>query len=457
MTELLEKRKISECVRLEVAHTTSEPTLSFLQHVFKITEDDTYRIRGPIDLSAMFELANISGFSSIRDQPWPPQIAPVFATGQNIFDVIAAADRVLFHPYQSYDPVIELVRAAADDPNVIAIKQTLYRSSRNSEIISALADAASSGKSVTAIVELKARFDEARNIQGARRLEQAGVDVIYGVQGLKTHAKICIVVRREEDRGIQRYMHFGTGNYNETTATLYSDISYFTNNAQLGNDAVHFFNAITGLSVPQDLRLIAVAPINLRDKLLELIEIETQNARQGGTGTINAKLNSLADQKIIDALYEASAAGVEIQLNVRGICCLRPGVPGLSERIRVTSIVDRMLEHARIFHFGHGGDDQIYIASADWMPRNLDRRVELLVPILDKDCRNLILHNLMTYYMDNLKAKILTSDARYVPASPENDEPFRAQEQLYREACDMYAAFSNPKATVFKACRGESA
>ena len=457
MTQLLEERKISELVRLEVSDSISAETLAFLTSRLSIDEEDVYHIAGPIDYSAYFHLAGIKGFAELRDTSWPSQNSPAFSRGKNIFDVIAGGDRILTHPYQSYDPVVEFIREAAKDEQVIAIKQTLYRSSKNSEIISALADAAGNGKSVTVIVELKARFDEARNIEGARKLEQAGVDVIYGVQGLKTHAKVCIVVRREKSRGIQRYIHFGTGNYNESTAALYSDISYFTNHNQLGADAVHLFNAVSGLSVPQEMEYLAAAPIDLRDTLLDLIEIETQNAINGAPAMINAKLNSLVDRKIIDALYDASTAGVKIQLNIRGICCLKPGVKGISENIRVISIVDRFLEHARILHFCHGGDDLVYIASADWMPRNLDRRIELLVPILDKECKSRVHRNLLTYFADNVKAKHLQTDGTYVSVEPGKAARLRAQEHLYREACDTYSAFSDPKATVFKARRGESA
>ena len=458
MTEVLIKRKVSEIVRLEVSSSISDSMLEFLQLETNTAHDRIFKVDGPLDLSSLFELSSISGFRHLKDKPWPPQPSPDFSTGANIFETISAADRVLFHPYQKFEPVLDLLRAAATDPDVIAIKQTLYRTSRDSEVIKALLTAAANGKQVTAIVELKARFDEERNIQGARLLEQAGVDVIYGVEGLKTHAKVCCVVRREP-RGIQRYVHFGTGNYNESTANLYSDVSYFTNNEQLGLDAVLFFNAITGLSVPQPLKKLAAAPIDLKDTLLELINTEMESAKKGGTGEITAKLNSLAEQSVIDALYKASKAGVKIRLNVRGICCLKPGVKGLSENIEVVSIVDRLLEHARIFHFGRGGDDLVFISSADWMRRNLDRRAELLVPILDQNCKRQLLKVLKSYFKDNVRAIQLAEDGTYKPVTrkKKKQKEFRAQENLYQEACDMYAAFANPKATVFKAIRGESA
>ncbi len=457
MTEMLDQRKVSRIIRLEIASTASAPMLQFLQAATGAADDDVFLIPGPIDLAAFFELSLIQGFPQLKDKPWPAQPSPDFADAHSIFETIATSDRLLIHPYQSFDPVIDFVREAAADPAVIAIKQTLYRTSAESEIIEALVEAAGNGKQVTVIVELKARFDEARNIEGAKQLEQAGVDVIYGVQGLKTHAKVCLVVRKEP-RGIQRYVHFGTGNYNESTARLYGDISYFTNHEQLSSDANLFFNAITGLSVPQPLKLLAAAPIDLKETLLELIQAEIEHAKQGGACQINAKINSLVDREIIDALYEASQEGVRIRMNVRGICCLKPGKKGLSENIEVISIVDRFLEHARIIHFSHGGEDIVFISSADWMGRNLHRRAELLVPIADDDCRNRLLSVLAAYFKDNVRAKRLDSSGAYSPVEQTMPaDRFRVQEHLYQEAHDLFAAYSNPKATVFRAIRGESA
>ena len=456
MTQLLDERKISTVVRLEVDSDASQEILNFLMEVTQTNEDMVFNVDQVIDLSSLFELAGVQGFVNLKDQPWPSQPSPDFSDSASLLDAIATEDRVLLHPYQDFEPVVKFVREAAADPDVIAIKQTLYRTSKDSKIIEALIEAASNGKQVTVIVELKARFDEERNIKGAKLLEQAGVDVIYGVQGLKTHAKICIVVRRES-RGIQRYVHFGTGNYNESTARLYSDISYFTNNEKLGYEAVNFFNAITGLSVPQPLRLLAAAPVNLKDTLLDYIQAEVGNARKGGACEINAKLNSLVDKQIIDALYDASQHGVKINLNIRGICCLRPGVKGLSENIRVISIVDRFLEHARIIHFHHGGDDLVFISSADWMGRNLNRRAELMVPIEHNLCKQKLLSNLKLYFEDNVRATELAGDGSYLPVDSKKPDPFRVQEFLYEQACDQYTAFSNPKATLFKAHRGESA
>ncbi len=455
MTEMLEARRTSDCVRLEISASASEPIRSFLQDCVGASAAEVYPIEGPLALSDYFELSSIPGFKELKDEPWPPQPSSDFGPDKNIFDTIAAEDRLLYHPYQSYDPVIEFIKTAAEDPGVIAIKQTLYRTSRDSEIVEALKTAAGNGKNVTAIVELKARFDEARNIYWARHLELAGVDVIYGVQGLKTHAKICIVVRREPG-GIRRYMHFGTGNYNESTARLYSDASLFTCDEQIGNDAVHFFNAITGLSVPQTLDKLAAAPINLRESLLELIQIETENASRDIGGQITVKVNSLVDKQLIDALYAASQAGVKIRLNVRGICCLVPGKKNLSENIKVISVVDRFLEHARIFHFEQGGDDRVFISSADWMGRNLNRRVELMTPVQDEGCKRRLMRILKSYFDDNVSATELQSDGAYVPVLARKKKgSFRSQEHLFQEACQIHAAHTNPKTTVFQPHRAE--
>jgi len=342
-----------------------------------------------------------------------------------------------------------LIEEAAEDPDVLAIKQTLYRTSRNSPIVAALARAAQRGKYVTAIVELKARFDEARNIEGARVLEQADAQVIYGVKGLKTHAKICLIVRREP-HGIQRYMHFGTGNYNEVTARIYSDVSLMTCNEELGADVTSFFNAITGYSQPRRYRKIEAAPTGLRDKLLEMIEAETKRKQQGQKAHIVIKLNSLVDPQIIDALYVASQAGVTVKLNIRGICCLRPGVAGLSENIEAVSIIDRLLEHARIFYFYHGGDERVYISSADWMPRNLDRRIELLVPVEDTAARRRLINILDTYFRDTKKARRLLPDGGYEMIVPDGQPSVSSQETLYRAACNAVRRTKQSQLTMFE-------
>lgn len=457
MQRMLEERANLGCVRLEFSDTTSQEMRSFLQETIEAPDTTIYTTDGPLDYSAFFDLAMLPGFKTLKDTPWPPQPSPDFPPGQDPFEIVAEKDRMLYHPYQSYDPVVKFIRAAAEDADVIAVKQTLYRTSCDSEIAKALIKAAENGKHVTVVVELKARFDEARNIQWARQMELAGVDVIYGVKGLKTHAKLCIVVRREPG-GVRRYVHVATGNYNESTANLYSDVSYFTCDEKIGLDAVHLFNAITGLSVPQPFDRISAAPINLRETLLDLIRVESNNAKAGNAAEITAKLNSLVDKEIIDALYEASQNGVTIRLNVRGICCLRPGVPGLSENIVVVSVIDRLLEHARIINFRHDGDNRLFISSADWMGRNLNSRVELMVPVEAKDCKSRLIHILETYFQDNVKARLLRPDGGYEHLKrAKGQPPFRSQEQLYEEACEMFAAYANPRTTVFKPHRGESA
>ncbi|MBW3597956.1 MAG: polyphosphate kinase 1, partial [Planctomycetes bacterium] len=366
----------------------------------------------------------------------------------SMFETLAQKDVLLHHPYESFDPVIRLIEQAADDPDVLAIKQTLYRTSRNSPIVEALARAAERGKYVTALVELKARFDEARNIEWADRLEQAGVQVLYGVKGLKTHAKVCIIVRREP-QGVQRYVHFGTGNYNESTARIYSDVSFMTCNDALGADAATFFNAITGYSQPRRMLKLEMAPLGLRDRLVELIQSETERKRRGQKAAITAKVNSLVDPAIIEALYHASQAGVKVRLNVRGICCLRPGAPGLSEHIDVISIVDRFLEHARIVHFHHGGDDLTFISSADWMPRNLDRRVELLVPVEDPPLKTRLIAILETYFKDTVKARRLLPDGAYQPVKTRRKK-LRSQESFYRQAKDALKKAAQSRRTTFE-------
>jgi polyphosphate kinase len=450
MTAILNARKRSDCVRLEVANGASRVALGFLQEVLELSERDVFEAPGPVDLSSFAQLAELAGFESLRYEPWPPQRAPEIEPGRSMFELLARRDVVLYHPYQSFEPVLKLIEEAANDPDVLAIKQILYRTSRNSPIVAALARAAQRGKYVTAIVELKARFDEARNIEWARNLEQAGVQVIYGVKGLKTHAKLCVIMRREP-HGIQRYMHFGTGNYNESTARIYSDVSLLTSNEELGADAVSFFNAITGYSQPPRYRKIEAAPIGLRGKLLEMIEIETKHKEQGGSAEITAKLNSLVDAEIIEALYRASQAGVKIRLNVRGICCLRPGVKGISENIEVVSIVDRFLEHARVFHFHHGADDRVFLSSADWMPRNLDRRIELLVPVEDPDYRHRLIDILQAYFDDNVKAHRLMPDGSYKRAKPTGrKKPYRSQQVLYEEACKLVKQSERSEQLLFE-------
>ena len=450
MKEVLTERKQSSCVRLEIAEGASDVLRSFLTTSLDAGETSLYSVPGPLDLSAFFRLASMSGFEPLKNEPWPPQPAPDVDPSGSIFEAIARRDILLYHPYENFDPVLKLVEEAADDPNVLAIKQILYRTSEYSPVVAALARAADHDKHVTVVVELKARFDEARNIEWATSLEHAGVQVIYGLKGLKTHAKICIVVRREPT-GIRRYVHFGTGNYNEKTARLYSDISFLTCNEDFGADASAFFNTITGYSQPARYRKIEAAPIGLRARIVELIEDEIERHKQGQEARIMVKLNSLADAELGKALYDASKAGVALRLNVRGICCLRPGVPELSENISVVSIVDRFLEHSRIFYFHNGGDPKVFISSADWMPRNLDRRVELLVPVEDPRCREKLIGILETCFDDNVKARRLLPDGSYQKVEPQpRKKNVRAQEVFYRRACEEAKAAKKAVDAVFK-------
>ena len=431
MIRVLDARRKGEYVRLELDQMMTPTSLSFLQQVLDIDDADIFRVSGPLGLSLFFQLANLPGFDKLKNTPWPPMALPQADSGQSIFETIAQSDLILYHPYDSFDPVIRLLEEAAEDPDVLAIKQVLYRTNRNSRVIKALIKAAHRGKYVTVIVELKARFDEQHNIDQAEELEKSGVQVIYGIRDLKTHAKVCLVVRREP-QGIQRYVHFGTGNYNESTALLYSDASFMTCNNELGQDVAVFFNAVTGDSQTHRFHKIHVAPIGLREKLIEMIQAEIHRKQQGQEALIMAKWNSLVDRPLIDALYEASQAGVSVKLNIRGICCLRAGVPGLSENIEVVSVIDRFLEHSRIIYFHHGGSPRVYLSSADGMPRNLDRRIELLVPIENRSCADQLTHILEIYFQDNVKGHYLDRDNTYHKKSPDSEEDrCRSQEFLY--------------------------
>jgi polyphosphate kinase len=436
MEEVLVSRRSADFVRLEIAASVSEETLKFLSEKLRVDDRDVFRIPGPLDLSALMSLTDIEGFPALRDPVWPAQRSPQIDPAKPMIQNIAEQDLLLCHPYESFEPVVRLIEEAATDPDVLAIKQTLYRTSRKSPIVAALKRAAELGKYVTAVVELKARFDEARNMEWARELERSGVQVIYGVRGLKTHAKVCIVVRRES-AGIVRYVHFGTGNYNEATARMYSDVSFLTCDESLGKDASAFFNAITGYSQPQAYEKLESAPLGLRKKLIAMIDGETRRSLQGQRAFVDAKLNALVDPELIEALYRASRAGVKVRLNIRGICCLRPGVPGLSENITVVSIVDRFLEHARVLHFHHGGEDALYISSADWMPRSLDRRIELLTPIEDGQIKRKLVEILGTYFQDNQNAWGLRPEGRYERLVPvEGQGRVRAQKVLYQGAVE---------------------
>lgn len=447
MEDVLEERKDSFCVRLELSDNVTTPMLVFLKKLLKVHNRDVYVLPGPSGLGDMMRVADVRGYDSHTYPHWTPCVSPGLEPTDSVFEAIKNRDQLLHHPYESFNPVVRLVTEAAADPDVVAIKQTLYRTSRNSPIVEALKIAAENGKNVTVIVELKARFDEARNIQWARQMELAGVQVIYGVRGLKTHAKACVVVRREP-QGFVRYCHFGTGNYNEATAGIYTDVSYMTCNEELGNDVVSWFNATTGYSQLQQFEHLASAPIGLREKLLELIAFEVERCRTNSEGAITAKFNSLVDPQMINALYDASQAGVKIRLNVRGICCLKPGVKGLSENIKVVSIVGRFLEHTRMFHFLHGGEDVVLISSADMMQRNLDRRIELLVPVLDPECKRKAIGILATCMKDTASARRINGDGSFA-APKHRSNGFRSQAEFQAKALEIQENASEAQRRMF--------
>lgn len=450
MKQIIEARRTGHCVRLEVAATATRTSLARIQSLTGVSERDTYRIAGPLDLAALMKIADVPGHEALRNPTWPAHAGVEIAPDESVFEAIGRGDILLHHPYDSYDPVVRLLDEAADDPQVLAIKQTLYRTSRESPIVKALIRASLKGKYVTAVVELKARFDEERNIEWAEALEKAGVQVIYGVKRLKTHAKCLMVVRREPG-GVRRYLHFGTGNYNEISARLYTDISLLTCDEAFGRDASVFFNAITGVAQPQSFERLAVAPLTLRDKILELIAGEAERKRQGQEAFIRAKMNSLTDTGVIEALYEASRAGVKIELNVRGICCLKPRVAGMSDQITVISIVDRFLEHSRIFHFHQGGEDALFLSSADWMSRNLDSRVELLVPVLDLEARRKLMRILEVSLKSREKAWRLHPEGRYERrAGSGTRKGSRAQEQFHEESAQAAKDARRGRAVVFE-------
>ncbi len=432
--EELRNRRRSRVVRLEVESKAGENLVGRLAGRVGIADEDIYRVPGLLDVRALFPLVELAALEDLRDPPLKPVAGLDEGERERIFDRIDAGDLLLHHPYESFDPVVSFVAQAALDPDVLAIKQTLYRTSGDSPVVRALARAAENGKQVTVLVELMARFDEQSNIRWAKSLEEAGAHVIYGVRGYKTHSKACLVVRRGRD-GIRRYVHLGTGNYNEKTARIYTDFGLKTADPDIGKDASAFFNALTGYSDPPEMKKLAMAPTQLRARVLALIQRETGRAGAGQAALIQAKMNSLVDEDIIRALYDASRAGVKLRLDVRGICCLRPGLKGASETIEVVSIVDRFLVHARIFHFRNGGDEEVYLSSADWMPRNLDKRVELMFPIQAPEARARVLQALEAAFQDNVKARRLQPDGSYKRRrAAKGEEPFRLQIHLHREA-----------------------
>lgn len=430
--ESLRKRKRGAAVRLEIFKTNNNRIKKFLEENLDVTEMEVYEINGPLDPTCFFKFIGMKGMWPWLYEPFVPQRPRELPDDSDLFAAIRENDILLHHPYESFDPVVKLVSDAADDPQVLAIKQTLYRVSGNSPIVAALARAAENGKQVTVLVELKARFDEENNILWARRLEKAGCHVIYGLVGLKTHAKIILIVRKE-DNGIKRYLHLGTGNYNDSTAKLYTDLGLMTANDEFGSDASAFFNLLSGYSEPPVWNKLVMAPLGLREKIYALIDNEIAMVRAGREGHIIAKMNSLIDQPVIQKLYEASAAGVHIDLIVRGICGLRTGIEGISDNITVRSIVGRQLEHSRIFWFANGGEEQLYLSSADWMPRNLNDRVELFFPVETEEHIHRIKALLDLYLRDNVGAHMMQSNGSYRRVRNKL-EPVSAQSTLYEMA-----------------------
>ena len=429
----LKKRQWGQAIRLEVEDGMDKRLLKKLRQELKIKEEDIFKINGPLDLTFLMKLSGLEGYDKLRTPKYTPQPAKWLNGEDHLFDQIRDHDVLLHHPYETFDPVVDFVKQASKDPNVLAIKQTLYRVSSHSPIIASLAAAAENGKQVTVLVELKARFDEENNIIWARKLEQAGCHVIYGLVGLKTHSKITLVVRKEED-GIRRYVHLGTGNYNDSTAKLYTDMGLLTCRKAIGEDATAVFNMLSGYSEPAFWNKLAIAPIRLRDRFTQLINREKEFAKKGKKAFIRAKMNSLCDAGIISSLYEAAAAGVKIELVVRGICCLKTGMPGISENITVRSIVGDFLEHSRIFHFYNNGFEEVYMGSADWMPRNLDKRVEILFPVEDDALKAEVIHILDIQLADNEKARILQKNGTYRRAAKGGHAKLNSQKYFCEEA-----------------------
>jgi polyphosphate kinase len=420
----LRRRDRGNAVRLEVSGEVLPGSLARLCKALKLDPvEDVYHVDGPLNFADLARIVVRDERRELRDEPFSPQIVPPLRESDDLFATIREKDILLHHPYESFDSVMEFIARAADDPQVLAIKQTLYRTSGDSPIIKALARAAETGKQVTAIVELKARFDEESNIQWARTLEQAGVHVVYGLLGLKTHAKAALVVRREKDK-LRRYVHLSTGNYHPATARLYTDLSLFTAREEIGQDATALFNLLTGYSAPAKWNALVVAPLGLHEAVLGLIRREADHARAGRPAGIVAKFNALVDRDVIEALYAAAQAGVPITLLVRGICCLRPDFPGVSERIQVRALVDRFLEHSRVAWFKNGGNDEVFISSADWMPRNFHRRVEVMIPIFDPAIKDRLINEVMGLSRaDTLKSWTLRSDGSYHRVVPHPGEP----------------------------------
>lgn len=431
--EKLTQRRFGEIERVEIARQMPMMLRRLIiEELQQVSDEEVYLVDGPLNMADFFSLANLD-IPELRDPPFVPGVPKALREAPDIFAAMRRGDILLHHPYQSFGCVTDFIRQAADDPQVLTIKHTLYRTSGDSPILEALTDAADNGKQVACLVELKARFDEANNIHWARQLEKAGVHVVYGLVGLKTHCKVTLLVRREED-GLRRYLHIGTGNYNPRTATVYTDVSLLTCDPDFCADASDLFNFLTGYSRQSAYRRFLVAPVTLRSRLLALIEREMERHSEESPGRIIAKMNALVDRQLIDALYRASQRGVQVDLIVRGMCCLRPGIKSLSENIRVISIVGRFLEHSRIFYFHNGGEEEVYIGSADWMPRNLDRRVEVVVPVQDPGLRRCLYEEvLLTLLSDNCQAWELQADGRYLRRAPQAGEERRNAQLILLE------------------------
>ncbi|MFP5260286.1 MAG: polyphosphate kinase 1 [Blastocatellia bacterium] len=438
MEQELRKRRFGTAVRLEVSSTMPQEMVRYLASSLHLTADDVYTIDGPLNVPDLMALYKVNK-PGLKDKPFAASVPAPLRTSEPIFEVIKRHDVLIHHPYDSFAPVVDFINTAAADRDVLAIKMTLYRTGQDSPIVRALMEASERGKQVAVLVELKARFDEENNIEWARRLERAGVHVVYGLLGLKTHCKLALVVRREAD-SLRRYVHIGTGNYNPTTARVYTDIGLFTANEQIGADATDLFNYLTGFSRQTEYRRLIVAPVNMRERIVSLIDREMEHHKAGRDSRIIAKINSLTDTKLIRKLYEASQAGVKIDLLVRGVCSLRPGVPGLSDTIEVLSIVGRFLEHSRVFYFANGGEEDIYIGSADWMQRNLDRRVELLAPIEDPRLKKHLKEDILDRCLrDNVKARRLLVNGTYQRVLPrEGEERLDAQSHFIQTYCSIH-------------------
>ncbi|MFI4911296.1 MAG: polyphosphate kinase 1 [Sedimentisphaeraceae bacterium JB056] len=447
LLETVEKAVISrrrrEVVRLELSEGYDKQISERLANWFALKKDDIYVTDSLMDSSRLIEILKRPGFEHLKINEWPPQVPGDLADCKDIWQRIDGQDVLLFHPYESFSPVVRMIEDAANDPDVLAIKQTLYRTSGDSPIISALEKAAKSGKQVTVLVELKARFDEQNNIVWARRLEDAGCYVIYGISGFKTHSKALLIVKRKQSR-ICRYVHLATGNYNDKTAKIYSDVGLLTSDTDIASDTAAFFNLLTGYSDIVPLSKLTIAPTNMRQRIIGLIEREISNSTPDRKGLVMAKMNSLEDPEICRALYKASMAGVKVKLNVRGICCLRPGLKGVSTNIEVCSIVDRYLEHSRIFYFANGGHEEVYLSSADWMRRNLDSRLEILFPVKSAELRKRLVSILNTFFSDNVSSYLLRTDGSY-KARYSKGEKVRAQQKFYEDAVDYLRTVKNSR------------